>query len=52
MDPVGEDSAEEVIALKKGEEIVLRHRIIFHKGGAVEAKIAEAWKEYAAKKVE
>lgn len=33
-----------------GETMVLRYRVIFHKGTAAEARIAEAWKEYAESK--
>ena len=36
--------------LKKGESIVLRHRVIFHKGDHETAKIAEAYKAYAREK--
>lgn len=33
-----------------GEELVLRHRLYFHHGGAEEAQVAEKWAEYAADK--
>jgi len=33
--------------LSKGESFTLRYRVLFHKGDATEAKIAEAFKEYA-----
>jgi hypothetical protein len=36
--------------LKKGESIVLRHRVILHKGDHETAKIAEAYKAYAREK--
>ncbi len=46
MDPENE-TEEAVIALKKGETITLRHRILFHEGDAKAAGIESRWKEYA-----
>lgn len=36
--------------LKKGDSITLRHRVIFHLGDEKDARIAEAYKAYAAEK--
>jgi len=33
--------------LLRGESLTLRYRVLFHKGDSVEAKIADAFKEYA-----
>ena len=35
------------LVLSKGESFTLRYRVLFHKGDATEAKIAEAFTEYA-----
>ena len=43
----GKDSS---FTLKKGESIILRHRVIFHLGDEKAAKIAEAYKAYALEK--
>jgi len=37
------------LVLSKGESFTLRYRVLFHKGDTTEAKIAEAFKEYAEK---
>ncbi len=34
--------------LRRGEHLLLKHRIIFHEGDERQAKIEEAWKAYAA----
>ena len=36
------------VLIKKGDNITLRHRVIFHLGDEKSAKIAEAYKAYAA----
>jgi hypothetical protein len=38
------------IALKPGETLRFRYRLIVHAGDAQAAKIADAWKEYAAQR--
>lgn len=46
-----DESAESgTFTLKEGESVQLRHRIIFHEGDEKAAKIAEAYKAYAASK--
>jgi len=35
------------LVLQKGKSFTLRYRVLFHKGDTTEAKIAEAFKEYA-----
>ncbi len=45
-----EKSETGAFTLKSGEKISLRHRFIFHKGDATEAKIAEAFEAYAQEK--
>ncbi len=47
LDPKADTGA---YTLKKGEKTTLRHRFIFHKGDAKDAKIAEAFAEYAKEK--
>ena len=37
------------LTLPKGESVTFRYRVLFHKGDATEANIAEAFKEYAEK---
>lgn len=44
LDKTAPDGAYE---LKKGETTLLRHRFLFHKGDAMQARIAEAFKAYA-----
>ena len=44
LDPTSESGA---MTLKKGEKISLRHRFIFHLGNEKDAKIAEAYADYA-----
>ena len=46
MDPEKETEAE-AIAMKKGETITLRHRIVFHEGDAKTAGIKKQWKQYS-----
>ena len=36
--------------LKRGESLMLKHRLIFHKGDAEAAKIEDAWKKYSLEK--
>ena len=38
------------LLLSKGESFTLRYRVLFHKGGPEEAKVAEAYQEYAEQK--
>lgn len=42
----GEDESGD-FDLKKGQKIILKHRLIFHEGDESDAKIADAWKAYA-----
>lgn len=35
------------LTLKKGESLLLKHRFIFHRGDAADAKIEEAWQQYS-----
>jgi hypothetical protein len=44
-----QDAAAGDHTLSKGESITLRYRVLFHKGDAKDAKIVEAFKEYAEK---
>ena len=41
------DDESGTFTLKKDDTVQLRHRIIFHKGDSVDAKIADAYREYA-----
>lgn len=50
MKSLDESDESGTFTLKKDENVELRHRIIFHKGNNVDAKIAEAFKAYAAEK--
>jgi len=48
MKSVAGEKEEAPVVLKKGESFTMRHRVIFHRGDEKQAKIAEAWKAYAA----
>jgi hypothetical protein len=46
--PKKELSEQGAYTIKKGDELTLRYRVLFHKGLTDEAEIAEAYKEFAA----
>ncbi len=50
--PIGseEEKAANAVVMKPGDQITLRHRIIFHQGDAKGAGIAEAFEKYANEK--
>jgi hypothetical protein len=48
MKSVAGEKEDATVTLKKGESFMMRHRVILHRGDEKQAKIAEAWKAYAA----
>ena len=48
MNSVAGEKDDAPVTLKKGESVMMRHRVILHRGDEKQAKIAEAWKAYAA----